>query len=208
MRKVAGALRRNGATSATATSMNRCCHVKSLVKTIAGIMIFSILVMLIGASMFSRRVARGASGWEGQSPVPRAPTKESSTKEEIEKGGRRLIQWLRSHGGYVGPLKVTTVKKGHAFIRGLVATADIPANTTLIRVPRKLFLLADDVDPHRYSKRRQLPTGSLSVFPSTSIFSLHASLPPSLPSSASLSEHTHTHTHHCPQANSSTQTFS
>lgn len=85
----------------------------------------------------------------------------------------------------MGPLKVTTVKKGHdASIRGLVATADIPANTTLIRVPRKLFLLADDVEPHKYSKRRQLPTGSLSLFPSPWLSSL--SLPPCLPTSLPL----------------------
>ena len=111
----------------------------------------------------------------------------------------------------MGPLKVTTVKKGNAFIRGLVATADISANTTLIRVPRKLFLLADDVDLHKYSKRRQLPTGSLSRFPSpSSLLALSPSLPPYLPPSLLLPLflNTHTHTHHCPQANSSTQTFS
>ena len=110
----------------------------------------------------------------------------------------------------MGPLKVTTVKKGNAFIRGLVSTADIPANTTLIRVPRKLFLIADDVDPHKYSKRRQLPTGSLSLFPSPSLSSSLSSLPPYLPPSLLLPLflNTHTHTHHCPQANSSTQTFS
>jgi len=45
-----------------------------------------------------------------------------ASQEEIEKGGTKLVEWLQKHAGWVGPLRVSTVKRGDLSIRGLVAT--------------------------------------------------------------------------------------
>jgi hypothetical protein len=41
---------------------------------------------------------------------------------EMERGGLRQIKWLREQGGYVGPVKITAVKRGDLSLRGLIAT--------------------------------------------------------------------------------------
>jgi len=132
----------------------RCCRVKSLVKLMAGASGASVLLTLAAAAALSSRRphSRGAAGW-GQTPPPPVASREAvgaESRVEIERRGQRLLQWLQDSGGFVGPLKVTGVQRGNLTIRGLVATRAVAANTTLLRVPRALILVGDDVDAHKY----------------------------------------------------------
>jgi hypothetical protein len=139
----------------------RCCRVKTLVKLIAGVTSASVLLTLAAAAALSSRRPhiRGASGW-GQTPLPQARSREAVSGDgaaraaaqvvEMEQRGQRLLKWLQDNGGYVGPVKITAVQRGDLAIRGLVAAREIPANTTILRVPRALILVGDDVDARRY----------------------------------------------------------
>lgn len=137
----------------------RCCRVRSLVRLMAGLTLSSVLVLLLGAAALSRRQQRqrGAAAWN-RGAVQLAVPKETSEQDEIEAGGRRVLTWLREQGGYVGPVKLSNVRRGDLSIRGLVATQNIAANTTLVRVPRQLLFVGDDVDQRKYT-----PSGSASL---------------------------------------------
>lgn len=137
----------------------RCCRVRSLVRLIAGLTLVSVLTMLLGAAAVSQgqRQRWGAAGWN-RGAVQLAVPKEVSERDQIEAGGRRVVAWLRDQGGYVGPVQVSTVRRGALNIRGLIATQDIAANTTIVRVPRQLIFVGDDVDQRNYS-----PSGSSSA---------------------------------------------
>ena len=140
----------------------RCCRVKSLVKLIAGVTGASVLLTLASSAALSTRrphMARGASGW-GQTPLPQVRSREAVSGDgaaqaaaqvaKMERRGQRLLKWLQDSGGYVGPVKITAVRRGDLAIRGLVAAREIPANTTILRVPRALILVGDDVDARKY----------------------------------------------------------
>jgi len=141
-------------------ALPRCCRVRSLVRFIAGLTLSSVLAMLLGAAAVSQgqRQRRGAAGWNRGGAVQLAVPKEVSERDTIEAGGRRVVAWLREQGGYVGPVQVSTVRRGALNIRGLIATQDIAANTTIVRVPRQLIFVGDDVDQRKYS-----PSGSSSA---------------------------------------------
>lgn len=136
----------------------RCCRVKRLVKLIAGATGASVLLTLAAAAVLSSSRgprSRGASQW-GQTPPPPVASREAvgaENRAEMERRGQRLLQWLQDSGGFVGPLKVTAVQRGNLTIRGLVATRAVAANTTLLRVPRALILVGDDVDARKYWPR-------------------------------------------------------
>ncbi|KAF8064643.1 EIF4E1 [Scenedesmus sp. PABB004] len=57
-----------------------------------------------------------------------------------------LAAWLASRGGEVGPVSIGDCRMGDAVVRGLVATADVAAGDTLLRVPLGAAL-RDDAPP-------------------------------------------------------------
>ena len=81
---------------------------------------------------------------------------QTASREAIEAAGRRMIVWLQEQGGFVGPINITAVRRGDISIRGLVAATDIPANTTILRVPRSAMLVGDDVDHGKWRNMFEL----------------------------------------------------
>ncbi|EKX46574.1 hypothetical protein GUITHDRAFT_107779 [Guillardia theta CCMP2712] len=62
-----------------------------------------------------------------------------------------LLQWLLFSGGHANKIAIANFTHGGSKIRGLKAVADIPANFTLIEVPRALFISGEDIDPRDLS---------------------------------------------------------